>query len=410
VLEALDQLNVIRAAAHGSLKEVRAVSDSDLPNFYARAAKALDELYSPAGYLLDAMKLAETFPDHPVERSKLFSATLMRTKSIYDCYIAAVDLEPGYTFQFATFMYVGRVFNVPSEMVTVITQNRNCIEDNKDDFPAFIFKEGSNTAVAIPKSLERAFPGLLAPKPFKHYIFRSIETLKVFLPKSMQRYADFKDEFDVIHLQAIERVILRYASVVLNHRFAQSELDDAIAKLYEDKKEVANFFGAQLDILQLLRLGPIVLFGVTFELWRRVRQLPRTKFRTDELWFPMDANDIFGKMSAYLMSLFPAIAVLATYVTFAYAQELGTHFGGWRVSIQDLLEGELPIWQGLESIHDDRWAHFWWLMLPIHAIMVVVMTVKLIRVVNANSRIRIGLAVRRDGRALYRMLRKMFEK
>ncbi len=410
VLETLDKLNMIRATAHGSLREIRPLRYSDLPNFFARAANVQNDFYTPSGYLMNAEKLNKTFPERAIETGKLFSNNLMRTQSISDCYIATLDLEPGHSFQFATFMYVGRVFNVPSERVTVVTLNRNCVEEPKEEFSVFIFKEGSNTAVAIPKSLERAFPGLSAPNPFKHSRFRTIEVLKAFLPTDVQRYADFEQEFDLIHLQAIEKVMLRYASDVLNRRFIPSELDDAIAKLYEDKKEVANFFGVHLDILLLLRLGPVVLFGLTFELWRRVRLLPSVKLNTDQLWFPMDANDVLGKITAYLMSLFPALATLATYATFAYAQELGTRFGGRRISIQGLLEGDFPLWPGAEWVHDDRWAHFWWLMLPIHCIMLTVTTSKLMRLVNSNSEVRIGSVVRRDSRALWRWLRKMFRK
>lgn len=382
-LEALDKLIVTREVSYKKNKEPKPLKFSDIPNFFERA---IEDILESDMQGFDPDSYERNFPDRDASSGTTFSHHMRLTGR---CTIAQVELMSGHTFKFTTYINITRSFSVPSQSVSVLFFSRSCTVGAARDFSALIFRDNEHVAVALPTSLLRVFPTLSRAMSEgaiggpSHFPFQQLEVTRALLPAFLYHYARFDDAYDIVHIREVEESMLRHAITVLNRYFAFAELDDAISKLYDNKKETAALFGVTLEVLHLLRLGPILLFGITFELWRRIRQIPPAKLHTEKLWFALDTGDMIGKITAWLMSLFPFLASLGIYTVFAYSQELA--LVAWskvlsfsRVFGWNLLNAD-------DYAQSDNWAFFWWIAFWFHCLILLLLTIRLLRIVDVNS-------------------------
>ena len=242
-------------------------------------------------------------------------------------------------------------------------------------------------AIAISDALEKLFPNLPPPYPFHHFRIaeKNINELKQALPEGVRRHLEVVGDYHIIHMNAIEAQILQHANTRLNCFYRAEQIEEAISALYEDKKEGASFFGINLNADLILRIGPIVLFGLTFELWRRIRRIPVGRLQSEQVWFPLDTEDLIGRIAGYFLSVFPLVVTGVMYFTFAYAQGLGITIGSRTISLETIMNLELPSESEIGWAQRDFWAFVLLLFLPVHALMLIATSVHLLRIVNANA-------------------------
>jgi len=166
-----------------------------------------------------------------------------------------------------------------------------------------------------------------------------------------------------------------------------SRLDDAVEQVYEQKENDASYFGITAPNTFFVRIGPLIYFILSVELWRRVRRLPTGKLFSDKYWFAFETRDIVGRTYSFLYAFAPLAFGILVYVLFAISQGLGLIvFGKW-VTIPGLLTLNFPMLPGVGWATTDYFALAIALALvPAHLFILALTSRKLFAVVSANMR------------------------
>jgi hypothetical protein len=201
----------------------------------------------------------------------------------------------------------------------------------------------------------------------------------------MDKYVHFSEEHVFLHAKAVDYFILSYANSQLGKYFPANRLDDATQQLYEQKERDASYFGISAPNTFLIRIGPLVYFVLSFELWRRVRRLPRGKIVSDKYWVAFETKDIVGRAYGYLYAFAPLLFGVLIYGLFVISQGLGLIVLGRVVTIPGLLSLDFPIALAPGWIAADYFALVIALaVVPVHFFILLLTVHKLADVVSAN--------------------------
>jgi hypothetical protein len=323
-LQSLDRLLAIRQVIYKPPDQSHPLTKFEVPAFFHLAS---EEAMAPWPNNQDPhqVELIEKrgFTREAVPQSYVKDDVAMRGDA-GTCAAAIVTLLPGTKFNFATFEVVGKTYWVNSENTQFVTLS--C--DNDEAFAFFIFHAGSDDVVGIPEDFQQLFPGLSLPPPFKSFELYQLNELKQQLPQFVRKYATLKKPFVVMHLRAVEHAILSYANQKSARLYSLSDFDLAVDNLYQEKEGRTQFYGMAFDLLMIIRLIPLILFLLAWEMWRRLRQLPQRIFETKVYWTPLDTNDALGRAAAIFYAVVPLAAGIAAMWTFAVSQGLGLRIGG----------------------------------------------------------------------------------
>lgn len=310
----------------------------------------------------------------------------MRMAITGTCDALITQLSPGREFQFATFFIVGELYHVKSEDVRLASFLR-CEPGPSGEFKVFVFNLDDNQyAFAVPRSLEREFFGRPIPDGFKNFPFNELRQTVSLLPDPLDKYVHFLDEYVFLHGKAVDYLILHYANTQLGKRIPADRLNDAVQQLYEQKAQDASYFGISAPGILLVRLGPLVYFILSFELWRRVRRLPAGKLSSDKYWFAFESRDIVGRTYSYLYACAPLLIAILIYVLFAISQGLGLIVFDRAITIQGLLTLSFPTAPGSGWIATDYFAVVVAVLVPIQFLILTLTVAKLVSVVAVNIR------------------------
>jgi hypothetical protein len=164
-------------------------------------------------------------------------------------------------------------------------------------------------------------------------------------------------------------------------------LNDAVQQLYEQKERDASYFGISAPGILLVRLGPLIYFVLSFELWRRVRRLPAGKLISDKYWFAFESRDFVGRIYGFFYACAPLLLGILIYLLFAISQGLGVIVFGREVTIQGLVTLNFPVAPGSGWITTDYFAMaIAVVVVPIQFLILLLTVRKLISVVAANVR------------------------
>jgi hypothetical protein len=394
VIDKLLALRTLTAEKHSHLL-VRVAQLKDLPHFFVDAqAESFNELAAdveaddkaPDGKKPE--RLPSKFTTEPLPRSSVFREVTMRMAVSGACNVLVSQLSPGQEFQFATFLIVGEVYNVKSEDVQLASFLGCEPGPPSGEFKVLVFKlDDDQYAFAVPRSLEQEFLGLPKPDNFQNFPFRELEQTIPLLPVPMDKYIHFLEEYVFLHGKAIDYFVLNYANTQLGKHIPPDRLNDAIQQLYEQKERGASHFGINAPGILLIRLGPLVYFILSFELWRRVRRHPAGKLLSDKYWFAFESRDIVGRTYGFLYACAPLLLGISIYLLFAISQGLGLIVFGREVTIHGLLTLDFPIAPGPGWITTDYFAvAIVVVLVPIQFLILVLTVSKLISVVAANIR------------------------
>jgi hypothetical protein len=93
----------------------------------------------------------------------------------------------------------------------------------------------------------------------------------------------------------------------------------------------------------LVKIGPLIYFVLSIELWRRVRRLPSGRIVSDKYWFAFETRDWVGWSYSTLYAFTPLLLGLLIYGLFAISQRLGCLlFGRW-VTLTGILTLSFPV-------------------------------------------------------------------
>lgn len=372
----------------------RAAQLRDLPHFFLDASlesfNELSEEVDAEDKHAAGNKKTESqrskFTRDPLPRSSVFRDLPMRMAVSGTCDALITQLSPGRDFQFATFFIIGEVYNVKSEDVQLASFLR-CEPGLGGEFKAFVFNlEDNQYAFAIPRFLEREFFGPPTPNTFKNFVFNELKQTVSLLPPPMEEYVHFLDEYVFLHGKAVDYLILSYANAQLGKRIPPDRLNDAVQQLYEQKTQDASYFGISAPGILLVRLGPLIYFVLSFELWRRARRLPVGKLSSDKYWFAFESRDIVGRCYGYLYACAPLLIGIFIYLLFAISQGLSLIVFDRSITIQGLLTLNFPKAPGSGWITTDYFAIAVAAFVPIQFLILALTVVKLVNVVTANIR------------------------
>jgi hypothetical protein len=383
-LIALDELLALRwlTIFQPSLN-FRPARKRDLPAYFT---KALDEHFEEAEADLDAPEKDQPAPSKfdatlvPSSRVAVNVPMRMSVNGASDVFIT--QLGAGESFDFFTQLMEGGSHTVASEKVqlaifstwhSTLSWTRRVLILELDD---------GQYAFAIPRALETAF--LRIPNMFIESSVK-LTRLAELMPDMLRPYAQVSDELVYLHGKAVDYLILNFANEQLGKHLTPNQLDDAVQQLYERKERDASYFGISATSTQLIRVGPLIYFMLSFELWRRVRRLPSGRLNSDKYWFAFETTDILGRAYAYLYAILPVLFGIMVYALFATSQGLGLVLFGRAVLLPDLLTLTFPpvpagwaVWDSLAFI---------FLLLSLIQILISVSTTrKLLMVVSVNLR------------------------
>jgi hypothetical protein len=406
-LIALDKLLVLRDLSSGTHSYVREAKIKDLPNFLIDAMwdkfnepiKEADEV-DKEDELEDAPerkkselepkkseKTPSKFTEELLQNSQILREISMRMAIGGTCNVLVTRLFPGHNFNIATVVVVTDTYTVKSEDVQFAIF-RGCEPGPSGEFKILIFKlDDGQFAFAVPSSLGDQFrrpPSLFG---FSNFKFRELNQIKKLLPQPMAEYVHFMEEYVILHGKAVDYFVLNYAETQLRKYFPASRLDEAVQQVYEQKENDASYFGITAPNTLLVRIGPLIYFILSFELWRRVRRLPTGRLLSEKYWFAFETRDIVGRTYSFLYAFAPIAFGVLIYALFAISQELGLVVFGRAVTIPGLLTLSFPMILGPAWATPDYFALAIALALvPAHFLILLLTVRKLFAVVAANMR------------------------
>ncbi|MHC2367411.1 hypothetical protein ACVIQT_002059 [Bradyrhizobium diazoefficiens] len=390
-LVALDQLLALRRlTAFSNAVTTRPARAKDLPSFFSVArSEALDddlaEFNKEDGKSSDPSKPSR-FDDAPIDASYVAVDVPMRMAVNGVCDVLITQLSPGVTFTVVTALIVGEVSSVKSED-TRLASFHGCQPGPDGDFEALILKlDDGQYAFAVSSVLDEVFLGPRKSQTFANFPLERPERINELVPAVLQKYFKLKGNFVFLHARAVDFLILRFANEQLGRHLTPDRLDDAVEQLYGQKEKDAAYFGINASSTQLIRIGPLIYFVLSFDLWRRVRRLPRGRLQSDKYWFAFETRDYLGRIYAFLCATAPVLFGVVVYAVFAVSQGLGIVLFGRYVTLTGLLTLTFPAAYGYGWYSFDTFAMAVLLFVPIQFVMLILIAKKLSIVVAANLR------------------------
>jgi hypothetical protein len=392
-LIALDKLLVLRHLSIGNHLFIRTARVKDLPNFFSGAlSDRFEELAKDAEHEdeLDLKKseaLPSRFTEDLLQNSQILRDVPMRMAIGGTCNVLVTRLLPGRDFNFATFMVVGGTYTVKSEEMQFALFH-GCEPGPSGEFKVLIFDlDDGQSAFAVPRSLEEQFRGPPKPFGFANFEFQELGQIAKLLPQPMASYVHFTEKYVILHGKAIDYFVLSYAEAQLGKYFPANRLDDAAQQVYEQKENEASYFGITAPNTFLVRIGPLVYFVLSVELWRRVRRLPAGRLVSDKYWFAFETRDFVGRIYSFLYALAPLAFGILIYVLFAVSQGLGLVVLGRMVTLPGLLMLDFPVELGSGWVTTDYFAAaIAYALVPAQFFILLLTVRKLAAVVGANIR------------------------
>jgi hypothetical protein len=304
------------------------------------------------------------------------------------CDVLVTRLAPGAIFHFVTFLIVGEIHAVKSENVK-IANFHGCQSGRGRDLEVLILSlDNGQYVFAIPRSVEEAFLGSSIKRFFSNYPLEKPERVIDLMPEQIKPYVrKFEDQYVYVHAKAVDFFVLKFANEELGKRLTRDRLENAVQLLYEQKERDASYFGISASSTLLIRLGPLVFFVLSIELWRRVRRLPDGKLTSDKYWFAFETREIVGWTYGMLYAIAPLVFGVLIYALFAMSQGLGLVVFGREITVPGFLVFNFPfaLGQGLRSSFD-LLAFAMLILVPVHFLILLLTVRKLISVVVANMR------------------------
>jgi hypothetical protein len=346
-LIALDRLLLLRELSNAANHHIRQAKISDLPNFFVSAEMArIMETYTAAHKNDEPDKandVASKFTNEPLENSQIIYDVPMRMAVGGVCDVLVTRLSPGHELH----LRIKGAVSVMSENIQFATF-RDCEPGSHLDVNFLLLKiDDGQYAFALPKTWMAPFE--LPSWWFWQFDFNALlPSLSIFkealppLPHQLIQYFDTKSfrEYVVLPQRDVDFTILNYAETHLGIHFAANKLEEAA---YEKKESEASYFGITAPITFLVKIGPLIYFVLSIELWRRVRRLPSGRIVSDKYWFAFETRDWVGWTYSTLYSLLPLLLGLLIYGLFAISQNLGFPlFGRWW-TLPGLFTSDFPI-------------------------------------------------------------------
>lgn len=345
LLRALDKTLAIRSAATQEITKMQPLTGRNLPEFFDKAMRKAIEGTQEV--------FEERFPRTPLESSYLTSNITARTASGSECNAAIIKLLPDIDAVTPAVTPPEGILKIGE--LYMFAPSTWCWSGGAP-FVAFVKPDPVNPMFVLPVS---SFPGVGGDD------YDKLQIPLASIPPAIRDYASVDDTYNIVTMRELQSVVLNYAAQKTGRFYELSEWEQAISKLYEERKELAPLFGVSLDSAIILRLGPIALMGITFEIWRRVRRLPASII-SDTPWFALDANDIVGKLVAYGLALLPILTAAAAYgIYFALGEP--SRIAPTEQAVVAFLSGTL------------------WVILPVHLALAVLSGYSLLAIINSNS-------------------------
>ena len=390
----LDKLLALRYFASASRLPSRQASLLDLPRFYTQAGdEYFDELAKSvedddASQNDDAsQKMKSKFTDESIENTYVYRSVPMRMAVGAACDVLGSKLRPGKEFGIVSNWTFGATYQVKSENVELLSFY-HCGLGPHGEFKVLKFSIGDGQFVfAVPSSLERQF-GPATPIGFFDFPFTEFEEVRSNLPEPLSQYVSFDEKYIVLHAKAIDAFISDYARYLLGKYFPADRLEDAARQMYEEKEREASYLGVTAASSLLVKLGPLIYFVLSFELWRRVRRLPDGKLKSDRYWFAFETGDFFGRINSYVQAAMPLLFGILMYGLFAISQSLALIVFGHVISIPGIFAWTFPPSPGFRWMSFDLFPFFILVLVPIHFVILWLITRKLLRVVRTNVQAR----------------------
>lgn len=378
-LNSLDILYAIIVISEKGTTGAKYLTALDTPRFYRKAAKIA---YENTLFIEDIIE--KGFPNKPINGGRIKNVP-MRLEPAARCDIAVISAAPGTKFNFATSQVVSRSYWVNSEDVSLVSFG-HCGFGYMWEFNTILFRtDDQKTVIALPKSFESKFPGLKAPEPFASLEFGEVEKFKETLPPIVQKYADLNGSYITLHIDALRHFILRYATSRTGKFYNVEEFNDAMSALYHETERRTALLGIEATVTQIVRLGPLVILVIAWELWRRIRRIP-TSLENESTWFPFDVQSRLYQMIAIIFSMTPVLIGVFVLYFFLVSQQLSLVIFGRMINLNGIMAGNIPIapprgWLGAP----DYWAAT--LSVPLIALLALLtfISIKLLAIVWANA-------------------------
>lgn len=234
------------------------------------------------------------------------------------CAASVIRLSPGVKFNFLTFEVVGKTYWANSEETKLIVFD-NCFMQSNHALQFMVLRSNSDIIIAFPKAMQALFPGLTPPKPFTTPEFFDSEKLSALVPAEMKDFGDWAQPMVMMHLDAINYFILRYASKRHGRSYSLDEFDSAVARLSDEHEQSASLLGINANFSLLISCGPVLLLVLSFEMWRRTRRIPLSLVDSSTFWFATDTGDFLGRLTARIYACVPAVCVFVMGIAFYFA-------------------------------------------------------------------------------------------
>jgi hypothetical protein len=384
-LVALDKLLLLREMHHVDSDDFKDAEVSDLPSFFVKAK--FEQIGESMNWYFDKNLLRiSKFTSEPLENSKVVRNLPMRMATGGTCDVLKTELKPGYTFQITTKKdSTQNPYSVMSENVELLVFG---CESSVVDAKLLSFdNDYRQQAYAMPREwIDQIIPA--SPwRPFEsEYPARYLPGLQqaaVLVPQPMAEYSKFDnpDQYVVVDEKVIDSLILNYVESRLGIHVAANKINEAVERLYEQKENEASYFGITAPITFLVKIGPLIYFVLSIELWRRVRRLPSGRIVSDKYWFAFETKDWGGRAYSTLYAFIPVLLGFLVYSLFAISQNLGIPvFGRW-VTLTGLITLDLPRSYGADA---DIFALFVASVALLQFLISILTVQKLYRVVAAN--------------------------
>ena len=343
-LRSLSIIHALIVLSEGGTQR-REMPRRELTRFHSRAR---------AEVVQNGFILPDKFESGTIRKAGLHEVP-MRFAPAATCEISVVEGEKGVTFLGISSYIAGGLHKMSSESSRLVSFGR-CVGGYGPDFHAWMFKdEKGETLVGLPESFQNSFPKLRPPKPAELYVIEETEEIKSLLPLIVQDYLEVDEPFVLVHVQALRHVILQYAGERRGVFYSADELETAVSRLFEEVEARTGFIGVNATNTSIIRFGPIVIFIIAWELWRRVRRIEPT-VRYDSTWFPFDVQFPLAAAMASAFALAPFVSALLVTYFFIESQELGIIIFDRMVTLSGILTFDFPMAPGPGWISTDYWA------------------------------------------------------
>jgi hypothetical protein len=163
------------------------------------------------------------------------------------------------------------------------------------------------------------------------------------LPEKLQNYAHFDKSYVVVSQEFVETVILNKAQQFTGEIYSPQDLNKAINDFFKLGHLRAGFYGLQLEHMTFLKLAPIVIFLLTYLLYRRLRVIQSNLDVVTEPWVLAHIDNRLDEILVYFYIVAPVLFAVIVFSLFADVQGIGLVILGRAVNLRLLFEGSVPV-------------------------------------------------------------------